>query len=104
MAAFDKLARGTRRLILGVVAAAPGAGLLWLYIRRLGRLRENPALSPGTPGETFIALMVLAIAVAAFLLGHAVARGALGRPLAAGAYLSLAAIVVVMGLGVVGLF
>jgi hypothetical protein len=68
-----------RRLWSGLVAGAPGLILLTLYVLRLIALRDDPSRSPGTPGETVIALMVAAFAVASFLFARAVFNGLLPR-------------------------
>ncbi len=90
-----------RRFVLALVSATPGVGLIWLYYQRLRRFREEPALSPGTPEETWIALMVMVVASASFALAALVLQGRIARPLGAGGFMSLAAVAAVMSLAFV---
>lgn len=87
-----------RRTVFALVSAGPGVGLLWLYGQRLQRFRAEPSLSPGTPEETWIALMVLVVASASFGLAALVLQGRIARPLGAGGFMSLAAVAAMMSL------
>jgi hypothetical protein len=68
-----------KRVIVSVIAGAPGFVLVALYAARLAQIRLDPAKSPGTPAETAITLMVAALAVASFWFSHAVFTGRIAR-------------------------
>ena len=68
-----------RRIIIGMIAGAPGFVLVALYAARLAQLRMEPARSPGTPAETVISLLVAALAVASFLFARGVFTGRITR-------------------------
>lgn len=63
-----------------LILASPGAGLGWLYAQRLLGLRADPAASPGTPAETWIALMTAVIILISARFAVTGARGRLPRP------------------------
>jgi hypothetical protein len=90
-----------RRLWSGFLAAGPGLALLALYGLRLISLRNDPSGSPGTPGETIIALMVAAFAAASFVLARAAFDGRLPRFIKRIGVISLAAGVCGLCFGVV---
>lgn len=95
------LFRVVGRLRSGFVASLPGLALVTLYVLRVAALRNDPSSSPGTPGETVIALMVAAFAVASFLLARAAFDGRLPRFLRRIGVISLAAGVCGLCAGVV---
>jgi len=91
------------RSLAAALAAAPGLILLALYAGRLELLRNDPSRAQGTPAETTIALMVVAAAAASFFFARAVVNGRINRSVGAGAVLSLASVVCVLGFTVVRL-
>jgi hypothetical protein len=68
-----------RRVWSGLLASTPGLILLSLYVMRINALRDDPSGSPGTPGETVIALMVAAFTVASLLFARMAYKGHLPR-------------------------
>jgi len=91
------------RSLAAALAATPGMVLLALYAGRLESLRNDPSRAPGTPAETAIALMVVVLAVISFVFARAVVNGRINRSVGAGAVLSLASIVSVLGFTVIRL-
>lgn len=85
-----------KRAAAAIVMAAPGLALLWFYVRRLRILRQAPVLSPGTPAETWIAVLVMGVACAALLMAYAVLRGRLNATFTAFGFMSLCAVTLVM--------
>ena len=72
-----------KRAVVGVLAGAPGLVLAALYAARLAAVRLDPSLSPGTPDETVIALMVAGLAAASFMFSRAVFAGRVARSIGA---------------------
>lgn len=66
-----------RRIGSTLAASAPGLALLTVYGFRIAGLRADPSGSPGTPGETVIALLVAGFALASFVFARAVFAGGL---------------------------
>ncbi len=75
----------------GLALMAPGLVLAVLYGRRVLRLRQDPAASPGTPDETWIALMVAGVILVCVRVTATALRGRLPRPVG---------VVALIGLGV----
>lgn len=85
-----------RRAVAAAIAAAPGMAFLLLYVKRLEAMHADPSLSPGTPAETIIALMVVTLAIASFVFARAIADGRVNRSIGAGGVLSFVTVVAVL--------
>lgn len=66
------------RLGLALMLLSPGAAAMWAYGRRVVRLRADPALSPGPPLETWLAIVAAGLAMLSMRAVLAALRGGLG--------------------------
>jgi hypothetical protein len=79
----ERSASRIRRTLAAVTAGGPGLVLLTFYGLRLAALSRDPSAAPGGSGETTIALLVAAFAVASFLFARAAFSGRLSRAMRA---------------------
>ncbi len=86
------------RVLKGLMLASPGIALAALYVQRVLEIRLQPALSPGTPAETGIALMVAAIGYASWRMARATLDGRIGKSVATFLFMSLSVVVLVISL------
>lgn len=102
--ALRLLGLGLSRSAAAALLTAPGVLLMALYASRLQAFRADPALAPGTPAETVIALIVVIVAAASIALGLAAGRGRVAKPAGAAGFMSLACVVLVVAAGFVRVY